>query len=150
MQPRDDRSPATSRQLVARIDRGYYTRPSPLRWWRGWLAGAGLLVAVGWCAWGLLDPARHHAPGPVAAPHARWERDCQACHIPFTPIKDDAFLTTSLTRTGVDAKCEACHKAAIHHPLQLVAEAGSCASCHADIAAHRRRPHLVRSCADPW
>ena len=152
----------TSRELVARIDRGYYSRPSPMRVWRGWLTAAGLLLAAGWCVWGLLDQPRHHAPGPLAAAHARWERDCQACHIPFAPIKDDTVLTTNLTRSAVDAKCEACHKAAAHHSLQLVAEVGSCGSCHvdhrgrgadisrvadrtctachADIASHRRQP----------
>lgn len=164
MQPSDLKPRTTSRELVSRIDRGYYTRPSAMRSWRNWLTAAGLLAAIGWCAWGLLDQPRHIAPGPVAAAHARWERDCRACHIPFAPIKDDTLLTTASTRTAVDAKCEACHRAVPHHPLQLAAEAGSCGSCHvdhrgrdadisrvadractachADIAAHRRRPSI--------
>ena len=161
----------TSRELVARIDRSYYTRPSVMRTWRGWLGVAGLGLAAGWCVWGILDQPRHHAPGPVVAAHARWERDCQACHIPFAPIKDDTLFTTALTRTAADAKCEACHKAAAHHPLQLAAEVGSCGSCHvdhrgrtadisrvadrtctachADIAAHRQRPAGVTETQAP-
>jgi hypothetical protein len=145
MQPPDVKPRTTSRELVARIDRGYYTRPSLMRSWRGWLTLAGLLTAVGWCAWGLLDQPRHHAPGPVAAAHARWERDCQACHIPFAPIKDDTLFTTASTRTAGDAKCEACHKPAAHHPLQLAAEVGSCGSCHVD---HRGRAADISRVAD--
>lgn len=127
---------ATSREQVSRIDRGYYTRQSPMRAWRTWLTAVGLLAAVGWCAWGAIDATRHHSPGAVAAGHARWERDCEACHVPLSPIKDDTWLSTEATRAAMDAKCEACHRAAAHHPLELAAEVGSCASCHVD---HRGR-----------
>lgn len=145
MQHPDAQPRTTSRELVSRIDRGYYTRPSLMRSWRGWLTLAGLLGAVGWCVWGLLDQPRHHSPGPVAAAHARWERDCQACHVPFASIKDNTLLTTASARAAVDAKCEACHRAAGHHPLQLVAEVGSCGSCHVD---HRGRDADISRVAD--
>jgi hypothetical protein len=145
MEPRGVNPRATSREQVSRIDRGYYARRSRLQSRRTWLVTAGLITAAGWCAWGAIDPLSHHAPGAVAAAHARWERDCDACHVPFSPIKDDTWLSTERTRAAMDAKCEACHRGAAHHPLQIAAEVGSCASCHVD---HRGREADIARVAD--
>jgi hypothetical protein len=136
---------ATSREQVSRIDRGYYRRRSPLRSWRAWLTIAGAIAAAGWCAWAAVDGPRQLAPGPVVAGHARWERDCNACHVPFTPIKDDTWLSNDRTRAEMDAKCESCHRSAAHHPLQIASQEGSCASCHAD---HRGRQADISRVAD--
>ncbi|MCE9629381.1 MAG: hypothetical protein K8S94_01495 [Planctomycetia bacterium] len=141
---------ATSREQVSRIDRSYFHQLSPLQHRRRWLIGAAVAFGIGWCAWGAIDVPRHHSPGPVATVHAKWENDCNACHVPLSPIKDNTWLTTANTRREMEAKCEACHRAASHHPLQVAAEVGSCASCHAD---HRGRSNdLVRvadhSCTD--
>jgi hypothetical protein len=138
----------TSRGQVSRIDRDYYHRPSLLRRARRWAVVAGLVAGVAWVAWGAIDSPRHHSPGPVAAVHARWERDCQACHEPFQPITDDTFLSTAATRDRADAKCEACHAdvaARPHHPLQNFHEVGSCGSCHQD---HRGRDADMLRVAD--
>lgn len=145
MQPSDPGRRTSSRELVSRIDRGYYTRPGRMRAWRGGLTAAGVLLAAAWGAWGLVDQPRHHAPGPVVAAHARFERDCQACHIPFAPIKDDTVLATGLSRAAADAKCEACHRTPVHHPRQSLVEAGSCSSCHVD---HRGRDADIARVAD--
>jgi hypothetical protein len=145
MPPFEPHRQATSREQVSRIDRGYYKRGSRLRTARAWLITAGVVLAAGWCAWGAIDPVRHHAPGPVIAAHARWERDCQACHVPLTPIKSDTFLSSDVTRSTMDAKCEACHRSAPHHPLQVVAQTGECASCHVD---HRGRAADISRVAD--
>jgi hypothetical protein len=133
---------ATSREQVSRIDRGYFHQRGPLQRIRRWLIGAAIAFAAGWCVWGAVDVSRHHSPGPVATAHAKWENDCTVCHVPFSPIKDNTWLTTADTRREMEAKCEACHRAAGHHPLQVTAEVGSCASCHAD---HKGRSNdLVR------
>ncbi|MFM8985300.1 MAG: hypothetical protein ACKONH_04455 [Planctomycetia bacterium] len=145
MEPHDADRRTTSREQVSRIDRGYYRRASPLRAWRTWLCGAGLVAAAAWTAWGWFDGPRHLAPGPVVAAHARWERDCNACHVPFTPIKENTWLSTAGTRAAMDAKCEACHRSAAHHPLEVAAEVGSCASCHAD---HQGRGADISRVAD--
>jgi hypothetical protein len=135
----------TSREQVSRIDRGYYLRASPMRSWRAWLGIACFTAAVGWCAWGAFDQPGHYSPGAVIAPHARVEGDCQSCHVPFTPIKNDTWLSTGQTRAEMDAKCEACHRGPAHHPLQIASDAGSCASCHAD---HRGRGADITRVAD--
>ncbi|NBV44276.1 MAG: hypothetical protein EBR86_01200 [Planctomycetia bacterium] len=139
---------ATSRGQVSRIDRGYYGRRSPLQRARGWLVLAGLAAGVAWVAWGAIDQPRHHAPGPVAAVHARWERECSACHEPFELIKDGKFYSSPTSHPGADARCEECHAdvaARPHHPLQNIDEVGSCGSCHQD---HRGRDADIVRVAD--
>lgn len=142
--PRAGRS-STSREQAARIDRGYFKRVNSLQRARRWLVFGGIALAVAWCAWGAIDVPAHHSPGPVAAFHATWEHDCEACHVPFSPIKPGTWLTTLETRREADAKCEKCHTGPAHHLLEIAAEVGSCASCHAD---HRGREHDLTRVGD--
>ncbi|MFM7290914.1 MAG: hypothetical protein ACKO6B_06760, partial [Planctomycetia bacterium] len=135
----------TSRGKVSRIDRSYFHRPNRFQRTRRWLTLACLGLGIAWAAWGAFDAPLHHAPGPVAAVHAKWENDCNACHVPFSPIKDDTWLSTASTRQAMDGKCEACHRGPAHHPLQVTAEVGSCASCHVD---HRGRGADISRVAD--
>ena len=135
----------TSRGKVSRIDRSYFHRPNGFLTARRWLILACLGLGVGWAAWGAFDAPLHHAPGPVATVHAKWENDCNACHVPFSPIKDSTWLSTAATQQAMDGKCESCHRGPAHHPLQLTAEVGSCASCHAD---HRGRGADISRVAD--
>jgi hypothetical protein len=130
---------------VSRIDRSYFHRRSRFQRARWWLIFACLGLGAAWAAWGAFDSRLHHAPGDVAAVHAKWENDCNACHVPFSPIKDNTWLSTAATRQAMDGKCEACHRGPAHHPLQLTAEVGSCASCHAD---HRGRGADLSRVAD--
>jgi hypothetical protein len=135
----------SSREQAARIDRGYFKRANALQAARRWLVCGGIALAVAWCAWGAIDVPAHHSPGPVAAVHATWEQDCEACHVPLSPIKAGTWLTTPETRREADAKCEKCHAGPAHHPLEIAAEVGSCASCHAD---HRGREHDLARVGD--
>ncbi|MFM8284277.1 MAG: hypothetical protein ACKOCW_12050 [Planctomycetaceae bacterium] len=143
--PVDTPARTTSRGQAARIERDYYRRPNALHRARRWLGLVGLVAGVAWVAWGAIDQPRHHSPGPVAAVHARWERDCEACHVPLEPIKDGTFLSTAASRAQADARCEACHAGPAHHPRQRADEVGSCASCHAD---HRGRDADIVRVAD--
>jgi|688.fasta_scaffold04932_7 hypothetical protein len=135
----------SSRAQVSRIDRSYFQRLSRFQRARWWLIVAGVTLGVVWAAWGAFDTRLHHSPGDVAAVHAKWETDCNACHVPFSPIKDNTWLSTAATQQAMDRKCEACHRGPAHHPLQLTAEVGSCASCHAD---HRGRNADISRVAD--
>ena len=135
----------TSRGQVSRIDRSYFHRRSWFQQARWWLIVACLGLGAAWAVWGAFDTRLHHSPGDVAAVHAKWENDCNACHVPFSPIKDNTWLSTAATRQAMDGKCEACHRGPAHHPLQMTAEVGSCASCHAD---HRGRGADITRVAD--
>lgn len=135
----------TSRGQVSRIDRGYFHRRSRFERARSWLIVACLGLGVAWVAWGAYDTRLHYSPGPVTTVHAKWENDCNACHVPFQPIKDKTWVSTAATRQAMDRKCEACHRGPAHHPLQVSTEVGSCASCHAD---HRGRGADITRVAD--
>ena len=87
--------------------------------------GGGLYIA--WVLGGGRPAATQVSPGVLAIAHARWESDCRACHVPFVPTRSDSF---GATHDQTDAKCNACHKAAIHHDNHFAHEVDSCASCH--------------------
>lgn len=135
----------TSRGQVSRIDRAYFHRRSRFERARSWLIVACVGLGVAWIAWGAYDTRLHYSPGAVTTVHAKWENDCNACHVPLEPIKDNTWVSTAATRQAMDRKCEACHRGPAHHPLQVSAEAGSCASCHAD---HRGRGADITRVAD--
>jgi len=135
----------SSREHASRIDRTYFQRPSRFQRVRRGLLLAAVVAGAAWGAWAAFDGPRQIATGPVAAVHAKWESDCSACHVPFAPIKDNTWFSTAATRQVMDAKCEACHRGEAHHPLQVAAAAGSCASCHAD---HRGRDADLSRVAD--
>ena len=135
----------TSRGQVSRIDRSYFHRRSRFQQARWWLIVACLGLGTAWAVWGAFDTRLHHSPGDVTAVHAKWENDCNACHVPFSPIKDNTWLSTAATQQAMDGKCEACHRGPAHHPLQMTAEVGSCASCHVD---HRGRGADITRVAD--
>ena len=132
----NSKSKSTSRTLVSRIDRSYFHRPNALARMRRLLVLISFIFGVGWCVGGAIDTAKHHAPGPVAHVHAKWENDCEACHVPYSPIKDNTWLTSQKSMQVLETKCQVCHRVGIHHPLQMSSETGSCASCHVD---HRGR-----------
>lgn len=148
-----DSQRVTSREQVVRIERDYYKRAGPLRSARRWLVALGIVAAAAWCAWGFADRARHHSPGRVAVVHARWEQNCEACHVPLATVRSvvslDPVVLPRLTpgevRMAEDSRCEACHRAAAHHPSQIAAEVGSCGSCHVD---HQGRDALLTRVSD--
>ena len=97
----------TSRGQVSRIDRSYFHRRNWFQQARWWLIVACLGLGTAWAVWGAFDTRLHYSPGDVAAVHAKWENDCNACHVPLSPIKDNTWLSTAATRQAMDGKCEA-------------------------------------------
>ncbi|MFN4258369.1 MAG: hypothetical protein ACK4RK_03675 [Gemmataceae bacterium] len=119
---------------MGRVPLGYFKQPTRLGRWKLWVSIAALLLAIGWPVTALLreDGGRlDYAPGPVAAVHAMWETNCEACHQPFRPIKDRPWTHWFLTPTpGINQKCTTCHSGPLHHAHQVPDL--SCASCHHD------------------
>ena len=89
--PSPSTTPETSRGPASRIDRLYYTRPAPLLRGRRWLMFLAFVAALGWAGWALTDKSHQIAPGAVVAAHATWENDCQACHVPLSPIREGGW-----------------------------------------------------------
>jgi hypothetical protein len=145
----------TAKQRAIRIPLDYYKRADALLWSRRLLSLAAAVVAVLWVAgsalgWGRADRSRSIGAltthGPLARAHATWDNECEACHVPFSPIDGTSWVGRffSHPRTS-DAKCQACHNAADHHPVNSADDVGSCASCHND---HRGRDASLVDVAD--
>ncbi|MGI8982115.1 MAG: cytochrome c3 family protein [Pirellulaceae bacterium] len=120
----------TARQRALRIPLAYHRTRGMLGWTKLGLSllfflGGGCYIA--WVLGGGKRAAKQLSPGTLASAHARWESDCKACHVPFTPTRSDSF---GATHHQSDAKCNACHKAAVHQENQIAHEVESCASCH--------------------
>src|SRR5690606_18262163 len=82
------------------------------------LVALAVIVAVGWFAFSAFSSrgmATHVSRGDLAAVHATWDTQCEACHVPFQPIVDQSW-TTALNRDPrtSNQRCEQCHAGA--HP----------------------------------
>ncbi|MBL8795263.1 MAG: hypothetical protein JNM56_15260 [Planctomycetia bacterium] len=126
----------TGKQRAARIPLDYFKSPDRLVRVKGVLTIAALVTAGAWAASGLLFSSqgeKQYSHGPLAAVHATWEENCEACHVPFSPISGGHWLSSAGGgRTPADARCEACHAGPPHHPNQKPGDVESCASCHRD------------------
>jgi hypothetical protein len=134
----------TGKQRASRIPLDYYKRPNVLERRKGALAVLALLVSVGVAAaaWLLRDGGRPFVSrGPVAAVHATWDNNCEACHTSFQPMSKAGATALLFSSPGshdsaVNARCEQCHNGTVHHVSQLDALTPTCGGCHRD---HRGR-----------
>lgn len=163
----EPKQPETGKQRALRIPLDYHRAWDTVRWWKTGLTVLSLVAAVVYVAWVCSGNDRaklQTSHGPVANPHAGIENRCGDCHVPFQPIREDAFGLQALNsflrlapaddpretpaaglasgtardphRDLIDKKCSKCHAGPIHHQNQKPAEIASCASCHTD---HRGR-----------
>jgi hypothetical protein len=122
----------TTKSIASRIELTYYQRPHPLRTWRARLSLAAFvlpLVVLGGLALGGDD--RAVSPGGLSSAHSSFAAKCDECHTPWTAGSNRDALA--------DAKCERCHRGAIHHASQ--SSTPHCASCHAE---HLGQLHLSK------
>jgi hypothetical protein len=142
-------SEETGKFRATRIPLDYYKRPDALSRWRQMLVVFAVLLAGGLAAASLLPRKRGAAlvsRGPVAAVHAAWDNDCQACHTSFQPISTDAVLAPVLTsHDKADQNCTTCHAGPPHHQTEKKADVPGCAGCHHE---HRGRDADLNRVAD--
>ena len=150
----------TSRQRSSRIPLDYFKRRDAIARWKLWLSLAAALVVGAWLtglgwdfrAWTLrAERSRVLASrGPLNRAHAMWDAECEACHIPFTPINGSAWTSRYVANSRAsDARCQVCHAASAHpHHTNAMAPGAenSCASCHVD---HRGRDASLVAVDDP-
>ncbi|MGE3808145.1 MAG: hypothetical protein AB7K24_26075 [Gemmataceae bacterium] len=132
----------TGKQRAIRIPLDYFKQPDRMSRWKLRLALVAFIACLAWLAVNLLaGDARNYdyARGPVAAVHATWEDNCNACHVPFVPIADRTWIDDQQwfqkfaggqPRDVANARCQHCHTGPDHHTGQLPNL--SCASCHRD------------------
>ncbi len=109
----------TAKQRVSRIPLDYHKRSDGLRKNRNRITVAAAVIALVLVAAMAVSREWHTAavsPGPVARVHMAWERKCSVCHESFTPIDEDARLTSFRDRSRRfgrhhrKQKCRDCHR----------------------------------------
>ncbi|HBN76480.1 MAG TPA: hypothetical protein DD473_11810 [Planctomycetaceae bacterium] len=153
-----DKSGKTAGARVNRIPPDYYRRSDSIRKWRHFLlaisvllVGAITLLSVDWSGVRsnglqgstLVKWATNH--GEISQAHAAWENQCEVCHEPFNPIRDQHagsfFNSFAGTQFKTEARCTSCHQESLGHVCQhSIIDQQGCASCHHE---HRGRNHNI-------
>jgi hypothetical protein len=134
----------TGKQRASKIPLDYFRHASRLDRWRWWLAIIALAATLAWIGWAVVSGKAaqlHYSPGPLAEVHALWDDQCEACHIPFEPIKATHLPVVAKGARPADERCRNCHAGAPHHPTASTMADG-CADCHHEHAG--RNASLVR------
>lgn len=125
----------TGKQRASRIPLDYFKHPDGIVRTKLTLTLLALAAAGLWCASGLFGDDRgrlRYSHGPLAAVHATWEADCEACHVPFAPISGGHWLASFEKPQLADSRCETCHSGTTHHQNQKPSEVVGCGTCHRD------------------
>ncbi len=153
-----DQSGKSAGARVNRIPPDYYRRSDSIRKWRHFLlaisvllVGAIILFSVDWSGVRsnglqgstLVKWATNH--GEISQAHAAWEHQCEVCHEPFNPIRDQHvgsfFNSIAGTQFKTEARCTSCHQESLGHVCQhSIIDQQGCASCHHE---HRGRNHNI-------
>src|SRR6187401_574547 len=93
MEERAKQTRDSTRQRALRIPLDYHHARGPLWLWR--LGLTLLCLAAGgvyftWVLAGGKSTALQLSPGTLAKDHARWDSDCKACHVAFSPQRSDS------------------------------------------------------------
>lgn len=133
------------KRRASRIQLDHYKRPSWMTRIRWLLAALALLAAIGYAVWSLATPraAVLLSHGELSEPHALWNAECSACHLPGVPLKLEAVR---LGPPPPDApnQCQKCHPVSGHHSLPDDS-VQRCAACHRE---HRGRDADINRVAD--
>jgi hypothetical protein len=152
--PRDSSIVETAKQRSLRVPLDHYEQPDPLIRAKWWLTTVAVLLAAIYAAWLALGgraALQQASPGPLAAAHAAWASDCQACHQDFQPLRGDALSLVGLVRghktnrETLDSSCIKCHDTPLHHRAAKPDEIPTCASCHRE---HRGATAAITRASD--
>ncbi|MBV8607456.1 MAG: hypothetical protein JO034_08355 [Singulisphaera sp.] len=149
----------SSKQRTVRIPLDYYKRLDRLTRWGLILSGVAVVAAIWWASglgWDVRNWSRWSersrelaTHGAVARVHAPWDNQCEACHVPFTPIGQNKWTASFVGGSAQsDAKCQSCHAGPRHHADQNPEDKDAliaCAGCHHD---HRGRDASLVRIAD--
>ena len=130
----------TGKLRASRIPLDYFKHPNRLERWKTGLLWLAVVGSAAWAATGFLPGSLAHSRGPVAAVHATWENNCNACHIDFQPIRGETSipLISGDVHTS-NQKCRTCHEGPAHHGHRTAdgkIQELACGSCHRDHRGH--------------
>ncbi len=116
------------------------------------LAGVAVLGTCVWLALGFATSdggQSRYSRGQVAKVHEKWNNDCQACHVPFSPISEQSLFMSH--PSPADKNCQDCHaknnRATGDHYVGREPASNqlrSCAGCHRDHHGAEADYSLVR------
>src|SRR5262249_40532293 len=113
------------------------------------LAAIAFVAACGWAAVDIFKPSKAayaHTHGPLANPHAAFDDNCAACHVPHSPSEFGISALFHTRDRWHDLTCGQCHagmadetdgsRAFAHHPESATQDAidyhNRCSNCHHD------------------
>ena len=130
----------TGKQRASRIVLDHYRKPDSLVRTKRAVAALVTVLTCSWVAWGLIDTPNgnlRYSHGPLSAVHEKFEANCSKCHIPYRPIKREAWITSLPGWEPSSAgQCQSCHQGPVHHANASGDSLEDCAACHPD---HRGR-----------
>jgi hypothetical protein len=137
--------PSPSRALSDRFTgkRAYFRTPDAIRFWKYVLAAGAFAAACGWAAVDIFEPSRAayaHTHGPLASPHAAFDDNCAACHVPHSPSELGVMAIIRTRDRWHDLTCGKCHAGPndpgfAHHASatdDAKAFHNRCSNCHHD------------------
>src|SRR4051794_3228314 len=137
--------PSPARALSDRFTgrRNYFRTPDAIRFWKYALAAVAFVGACGWAAVDIFQPQRAayaHTHGPLAGPHAAFDDNCAACHVPHAPGEIGLSAVLHTRDRWHDLTCGKCHAgsddAGFGHHASATDEAKAfhkrCSNCHHD------------------
>ena len=179
--PRESTISESAKRRSLRVPLDHYAQSGCIAPHEAALVGYRGLCGLAYAAWlmvGGRSEQQHASPGPVAAVHAAWNDDCQACHRDFQPLRSDAVSLVGLSRglssssiarrsvhqmsqhAGASCGCQGEGSAELCKlPSRTSGQAadivrpadGSCLGCHRDLEQHRNGASgLTPAVANVW
>lgn len=128
-------------------NRGYFHRGIGWARWKFQLCILALVVSGGWLLYGQFSLPQEtrdyrYTHGPVANPHAAWDRNCAACHAASSPDSASLANVADVHGRWHEFRCETCHQGPEKEPKNYAPHhanaawkndaATDCGSCHRD------------------
>ena len=134
------------KQRAQRIDRQYHTLADRFVQRNRWFGVIGFLAAIAYSSWLFSSRgALQVSTGDLSRAHFAWNKTgCENCHLPFLPIRKDAFggeVPETISQNNHTCN-STCHSVTDHfgrqtNPKVLASE--SCSSCHREHLGLNRR-----------
>lgn len=125
------------KQRAQRIDRQYHTLSDRFVHRKRWFGVIGFCAAIAYSSWLFSSRgALQVSTGDLSRAHFAWNKSgCENCHLPFLPIRKDAFggdvpATISQNNRNCNSTCHAVTDHFGNQTLPNVLASESCNSCH--------------------
>jgi hypothetical protein len=126
--------------------RGYFRNPDAIRRWKRILAWMAFFAACSWALVDIVQPtgaAYSHTHGPLASPHAAFDKNCGACHVSQTVSSNPLAIFDARDRWH-DLSCGKCHAGPHDQGFGHHASANDAAKAYHQRCSNCHHDHLGR------